>query len=204
MKQLKTLLQEVKLSYEQAYDAHKAEIKSLQEQGFEVTSTTDIPIGKRYGFSRRFSLVKNNGESREYEMSVAFEHDNYTRLNSSVNTVFRYVDGSDENTGSFKNIDSKIHKNIKAAIKYIKKYAEEKLQEHFALNLKMLYDNSIENIKYKGLFSVLYVLRGLGNNTTLKIGNEQEAVKFIEKLKKNSSFTFSDAKTMSKKIIKLK
>jgi hypothetical protein len=200
MKTFKEILSEAKLTYDQAWDLHQSELAALRENGFGVRASgikdPKTPSTTGYHFARSVSLNKPDGELRTYDLWIGFKHDNYTRINSDVSTKLTYTDGDNERTGSPRTVDEKKHKNIQAAIKYIKKLALEKYREDFAASLYSLGMRSVDEIKHRGLFSIVYRMRRY-----TKVNTQDEAIKFIEKLKK-ANLDKVTSMAMSKKLIK--
>lgn len=199
MKSFIDFLGEAKLSYDDAYDIYMAEIKELKEAGYEQRNrgATDSSGGVRFGYARGTAAMKTDGERREYDIWVGFTHNNYSRINNEVTTRLTRTDGSNQHTGSAIEVDAKKHKNIKAAIKYGDKILKEKAIEEFAKGLYILSKLSIEDIKRRGLFSILYINRSYTN-----VGNEADAIKFINKLKKANISNETAGISIAKKYIK--
>jgi ribosomal protein S8 len=201
MKTFKNFLDEAKLTYDQQYDVHVASVKKLKENGFEVWSSDSEMRSKpghaSYGYEKRISMITPRFERREMQLQVYFHHNKFTRVNSNVVTLIRYVDGDNEYTGAPKEIDRKEHKTIEAAIKYVQNLGVEKLKESISYLLVTLNSRSIEDLKKNYTINKLYLFRRF-----LNISNEQDAVKFIQKVKKAEINSLAKATTFAKKFIK--
>ena len=131
------------------------------------------------------------------QLQIYFHHNKFTRVNSNVVTLIRFVDGDNEYTGAPKEVDRKEHKTIEAAIKYVLALGVEKVKESLSYLLVTLNARPIEDLKKNYTINKLYIFRRF-----LNIGNEQDAVKFIQKVKKADINSLAKANAFAKKFIK--
>ena len=201
MKSFKNFLEEAKLSYEQQYEVHMNSKSKLKENGFEVWSSNsemkDKPGHESYGYEKRVKIVSPRLETREMKLQIYFHHNKFTRVDSNVVTLIRFVDGDNEHTEAPKEIDRKEHKTIEAAIKYVLALGVEKVKESLSYLLVALNSRSIEDLKKNYTINKLYIFRRY-----LNIENEQDAIKFIEKIKKADISSLAKANAFAQKFIK--
>lgn len=201
MKSFKNFLEAAKLSYDQQYEVHMNSKSKLKENGFEVWSSNsemkDKPGHASYGYQKRVGIISPRFETREMQLQIYFHHNKFTRVNSNIVTLIRFIDGDNEYTGAPKEVDRKEHKTIEAAIKYVLALGAEKVKESLSHLLVVLNSRSIEDLKKNHTINKLYVFRRF-----LNIGNEQDAVKFIQKVKKEDINSLAKANAFAKKFIK--
>lgn len=201
MKSFKNFLEEAKLSYDQQYDAHMSSISKLKENGFEVWSSNsemkDKPGHSSYGYQKRVTILTPRFERREMQLQIYFHHNKFTRVNSNVVTLIRFVDGDGEYTSMPKEVDRKEHKTIEAAIKYVLALGVEKAKESLSYLLVALNSRSVEDLKKNYTINKLYYFKRF-----IDVGNEQDAVKFIQKVKKADINSLAKANAFAKKFIK--
>jgi hypothetical protein len=196
MKSLKQFIKEAKLTYDQAWDLDREQRRMLKDKGFELRSSggksQKNPNATQFGYAKSYGETNARGEPIRYNLWVGFSHDNMTRINDEITTILeRTVDRDLPKT-----VDKKVHRNIKTAIVYIEKIAREARIEDFAYVLLMMNGYPTSSIN-RNLFSALY-----NKTATTKVRNEQDAIKFVEGIKKKNPSNLAAAQAIAKKYIK--
>jgi hypothetical protein len=201
MKTLKQFISEAKLTYDQAWNLHQEQRRMLSDTGFEVRSSggksQKNPNATRFGYAKSYGGTTTRGESITYDLWVGFSHDNMTRINDEIKTTLLYTTGDGSYTSSPRTLDEKAHKTMKSAMAYIENIAYEKRLEDFANVLLAMNSLPIETIQNRNLFSALY-----GLHTSTKVRNAQDAIKFVQTIKKKNPTNMAAAQTIAKKYIK--